>query len=194
VARTGDRNGRGRGSIETLPSGALRVKVYAGDDPVTGRRHNLTEIIPAGPQARRAAERARTRLLALVDAKRSPRTNATVIELLEKHLDLVEVVPTTMSGYRGYVRLHIAPLIGSVKVGALDADVLDSFYAELRRCRDHCNGRRFVEHRAAEAHVCDEHSGPSCSPRNPKCRACRRMCRPHRCEPLSGTTIRRGGA
>ena len=34
---------RSRGSIETLPSGALRVKVYAGIDPVTKRRHYLTE-------------------------------------------------------------------------------------------------------------------------------------------------------
>jgi len=28
-------------------------------------------------------------------------------------------------------------MIGSMKVGDLGADILDSFYAELRRCRDH---------------------------------------------------------
>lgn len=33
------------------------------------------------------------------------------------------------------------PVIGHVKVGALDGDTLDSFYAELRRCRDHCSGK-----------------------------------------------------
>ncbi len=32
-----------------LPSGALRVRVYAGVDPVTRRRHDLIEIVPAGP-------------------------------------------------------------------------------------------------------------------------------------------------
>lgn len=40
-----------RGSIEELPSGALRVSVYAGIDPLTRRRHYLKEIVPAGPAA-----------------------------------------------------------------------------------------------------------------------------------------------
>jgi hypothetical protein len=33
---------RARGRIETLPSGSLRVKVYAGIDPVTKKKHILT--------------------------------------------------------------------------------------------------------------------------------------------------------
>ena len=49
---------RARGSIDELPSGALRVRVYAGLDPVSKRRHYLSEIIDAGPGAdRRAHER-----------------------------------------------------------------------------------------------------------------------------------------
>ncbi len=43
------RSHRNRGSIEQLPSGALRVSVYAGTDPLTGWRHYLRESIPAGP-------------------------------------------------------------------------------------------------------------------------------------------------
>lgn len=42
---------RQRGEIETLASGALRVKVYAGVDPLSGRRHYLRETIPPGPKA-----------------------------------------------------------------------------------------------------------------------------------------------
>jgi hypothetical protein len=38
--------GRKRGSIEGLPSGALRVAVRAGLVAVTGRRYPLREIIP----------------------------------------------------------------------------------------------------------------------------------------------------
>ena len=34
-----------RGSIDELPSGALRVRVYADRDPVSKRRHDLIEII-----------------------------------------------------------------------------------------------------------------------------------------------------
>ena len=54
---------RARGSIEAQPSGALRVRVYAGYDPVT----NLTEMVGAGPKAEAEAERVRTRLLNQVD-------------------------------------------------------------------------------------------------------------------------------
>ena len=54
---------RHRGEIATLPSGSMRVKVYAGIDPLTGKGHYLTEVIPAGPTARKEAEKARTRLV-----------------------------------------------------------------------------------------------------------------------------------
>jgi integrase len=41
------RRKRERGSIEQLRSGSLRATVYAGIDPLTGRRHYLKEVIPA---------------------------------------------------------------------------------------------------------------------------------------------------
>jgi hypothetical protein len=40
---------RQRGEIEQLPSGSLRVTVYAGIDPVAKKKHHLTEVIPPGP-------------------------------------------------------------------------------------------------------------------------------------------------
>jgi len=48
---------RQRGEIETLPSGSLRVRVYAGIDPVTKKKHYLTETVQAGPTAPRATPR-----------------------------------------------------------------------------------------------------------------------------------------
>jgi integrase len=59
-----------------LPSGALRVRVYAGIDPLTQRRHCLTEIVAPGPKAEARAEQVRTRLLGQVDEQRNPRTRA----------------------------------------------------------------------------------------------------------------------
>jgi integrase len=79
------RRQRDRGRIETLPSGSLRVVVYAGLNPVTGQRHYLKEVIPAGPRAGTLAEAVRTRLLSEVDEKRNARTNATVEQLLARH-------------------------------------------------------------------------------------------------------------
>lgn len=59
---------RQRGSVEQLPSGALRVAVYAGIDSVSGRRHYLREVVPAGPAAAAEAQRVMRRL---ADAERA---------------------------------------------------------------------------------------------------------------------------
>jgi hypothetical protein len=70
AARSGRR--RTRGSIDRPPSGALRVRVYGGVDPLTGKARYLVETIPKGPYAQRLAEKARTRLLVL------PRDSASI--------------------------------------------------------------------------------------------------------------------
>jgi hypothetical protein len=41
----------------------LMAKVYAGTDPITDKRHDLTDTIPPGPTAKKDAEQALTRLL-----------------------------------------------------------------------------------------------------------------------------------
>lgn len=164
---------RRRGEIATLPSGSLRVKVYAGVDPLSGKRHYLTATIPAGPTAAADAEKARTRLQSQVDERRNPRTKATVDQLMDRYLSLLDVDVTTRTSYEGYIRNHIRPLLGRLQVGRLDGETLDSFYAILRRCRAHCDGRPYVEHRTAEEHDCTEKS-----------------CKPHVCRPLAASSVR----
>jgi len=172
VRTTARRRDRQRGQNEELPSGSLRVTVYAGVDPLSKRRHYLREVIPAGPTAMDAAEKALRRLVVQVDEQRSPLTSATVEQLLERHFELLEVEPGTLSTYRSLTASHILPLIGRQKVGALRAAVFDSFYAELRRCRAHCDRRPYVDHRTSHLHECDHRCGP------------------HACRPLSKSTIR----
>jgi integrase len=163
---------RGRGSIETLPSGSIRVKVYAGVDPVTKKRHYLDEVIPAGPKAAKEAERARTRLLAQVDDRRNPRTRATIDQMLDRYLSVLDVEPTTKSTYEGYIRNHIRPVVGSLPLARLEAEVVESFYAQLRTCRARCGGRRSIEHHTAGEHTCNE------------------RCVAHECKPLSASAVR----
>lgn len=164
---------RRRGEVEELPSGALRVRVHAGIDPVTKRRHRLEEIVPAGPKAATQAEKVRTRLLAELDAGRQSRTSATVSQLMERYLEVVHVEPSTRQSYEGLVRKHIVPLLGEMQAGRVRGDVLDSFYAELRRCRAHCRRERgLVDHRTGVEHERDQ------------------RCRPHQCRPLGEGTIR----
>jgi hypothetical protein len=47
----------------------LRVVVYTGFDPLTGRRHYFREIVPAGPSAEGEAEKVMRRLAAQVDER-----------------------------------------------------------------------------------------------------------------------------
>lgn len=184
------RRRRERGSIETLPSGALRVSVYAGIDPVTKRRLYLKETVPSGPKASQEAEKVRTRLQNQVDEKRNPRTVATVGQLIDKYMAVVELAPSARRGYDSKIRTHIRPLLGTLPLTRLDAEVLDSFYAEIRRCRQHCDGKPFIQHRTTRPHNCDEHRGEPCSPPDTsRCRACRRACRPHTCEGLENSSI-----
>lgn len=163
---------RSRGEIETLPSGSLRVRVYAGIDPMSKKKHYLVETVPAGSKAAREAEKVRTRLLNQVDEKRNPRTNATVNQLMDRYMEVLDVEPTTRGTYEGYIRNHIRPLLGDLAVGRLDGETFDSFYAVLRACRSHCQERKYTEHRADGEHECDG------------------RCRPHTCRPLADSSVR----
>jgi hypothetical protein len=49
VTAASTRRKRPRGSIDRLPSGGLRVRVYAGVDPVTEQQRYLTQVIEPGP-------------------------------------------------------------------------------------------------------------------------------------------------
>lgn len=166
--------------------------MFVGHDPVSKRKLYLTETVPAGgPRAAREADKVRTRLLAQIDEKRNPRTRATVNQLLDRWLTVIDVEAETRRSYEAKVRKHIRPLLGSTSLAKLDVETLDSFYAELRRCRDHCDGKPAVQHRTIGAHRCDEHAGTPCEPPNPtNCRACKRICKPHICKGLSDSSVR----
>jgi integrase len=90
----------------------------------------------AGDQAEKVRTRYCIRLI-----KRNPRTRATVGQLLDRWLQVLDVDPSTRRSYEGYMRKHIRPAFGSLPLTRLDVETLDSFYAELRQCRDHCDGR-----------------------------------------------------
>jgi integrase len=107
-----------------------------------------------------------------VDECRNPRTSATVNQMLDRHFELTKLAPATLSTYVGYAAKHIRPLIGAEPVGRSTRDLFDSFYAELRRCRDHCDRRPRIDHRTAVEHVCDGRCGS------------------HLCRPLGDSTIR----
>jgi|tagenome__1003787_1003787.scaffolds.fasta_scaffold20917100_2 integrase len=106
-----------RGSIESQASGSLGVGVYAGLDPLTGQRNFLREMVPGGPGAQAEAERVLRRLLGQVDERRNPRTKATVNQLLDRYLEVLDVDQSTRTAYEGYIERHIRPVLGDLQAG-----------------------------------------------------------------------------
>jgi integrase len=191
VAKAGAR--RPRGTIRQRGN-SLQVTVYAGVDPLTGRRMFLTE----STTDRSEAERIRRRLVAQVDDQRASRTRATFGRALDAWLRTHEAEASTLDGYRGYVRRTIEPALGAVPLSKLTPQVLEEFYADLRRCRRRCrDGEPAVDHRTAAPHECRmvRHKRPpgrpSSKPHDCAVAGCVTVeCPAHRCTPMANSSVR----
>lgn len=93
-------------------------------DPPSGKRYHLTAVIPPGPNAAREAEKVRTRLLAQADEQRSARTRATVNQLMDRYLEVLDVERTARVAHR-CIDNHIRPLLGRLRLDKVDGEVLD---------------------------------------------------------------------
>src|ERR1019366_9225229 len=100
------------GHIERLPSGSYRVIVYAGTDPLTGRRLRHKETV----KTERRAEIILGRLLEQAAEGRRPDTGVTVGEALARYLEIAELDLSTRETYEGYVRRTIGPALGSMEL------------------------------------------------------------------------------
>src|SRR3954452_15663117 len=135
---------RGRGYIETLPSGSFRAVVPAGMDPLTGRRRALRETVGT----RREAEKALTRMQHQVDEQKHPKSGITVREAIQQWLEVAELGVTTREQYDDLIRLYIGPTLGDMQAEKVDAELLERFYSRLLRCKHLCSGR------PSKGHVC----------------------------------------
>jgi len=173
------------------------VLVYAGVDPVTGKDSYLTE----STTDEKKIPEIRTRLLAQVDRQRNAATKATLEYTITAWLDVHDAEDSTIDNYKGMVERNIVPALGDVPISKLGARSLEQFYAQLRKCRDRCNGQAYIEHRTTEPHECrtvQQHRWPPGRP-SAKARAehdcatagCRIIeCKTHECKPLSSSAIR----
>jgi integrase len=177
---------RERGHIRRR-GGSYQVLVYAGVDPLTGRAHYLTESAPDEAKAKRIL----TRLLAEVDEQRNASTKATLAVALDAWLKVHEAEESTLRSYNRYARRYIKPALGDVALGKVTAQLLEELYAELRRCRDRCDGRQAIDHRVSGPHECR-----ATRHRRRRAHDCGQVgcavleCQPHVCRPLSASMIR----
>jgi integrase len=127
--------------------GSLQVQVFAGRDPLTGRKRWLSRQVRGQTKAAyREAKKVEAQLLEQLDRgePRGGRTRA-VGELVERWLEWRQQVrpisPVTVANYRGAIDRYILPNLGRAKVHEVDAATLDTLYARVRatggKCR-HC--------------------------------------------------------
>ena len=126
-----------RGHIEKH-RGKYRAIVSAGTDPLTGKRRFLKKTCDTEKQAQVEL----TRLLNQVDEQRHPRTKILVRQLVEKWFEVEDHEDSTRERYVGLNRKYIDPVFGSMQAAKLDAELLETFYARLRKCRQLCDGKR----------------------------------------------------
>jgi integrase len=194
VARKADREPRSTGSIRRRGN-SLQVNVYAGVDPLTGRRLYLSASTTDEAEAKRILNKFR----AEVDEKRNARTRALFRVAIEEWLKIHELEETTREGYEMYARRYINPALGDEPVSNISARLLEQFYAELRRCRARCDGRPAIDHREDGPHECRvvKHKRPPGRPpaggypdHDCSTAGCTvTECPPHECRPLSNATI-----
>jgi integrase len=116
----------------------LQVQVYAGRDPLTGRKRYVSQQVAGQTKASmREAKQVEARLLDEVGTGRHKGSRSrTVTELLERWFEWRQKVkpisPTTVMSYRGDLDRYILPALGKLAVRQLDAATLDTFYTRLR--------------------------------------------------------------
>jgi integrase len=84
------------------------------------------------------------------------RTDATVNELLDRHLTLLHCGEHTRESYEYMAARHIRPFLGQLRLLAVTPERLDELYVEVLRCREHCPLRPDAGHKAGgkARHVC----------------------------------------
>lgn len=165
--------GRRTGSIRQRGN-SLQVRLFSGVDPVTGKDIYLTATIKGTDMAaRKRADDKLSEFRTQVRKQRSATTAVPFSHAVDEWMRTSEVVDSTRDGYLNYIRRYIKPVLGDEPTNKMNARTLESFYAEIRRCRVRCNGRPFIEHRAEGDHDCEKAG-----------------CAPHVCKPLGASTVR----
>ncbi|WP_424184927.1 site-specific integrase [Actinokineospora sp. G85] len=164
---------RTQGNIEER-AGSLRVRLYAGIDPVTGKQvYHRATIRGTDKAAWKEARNKLTEFRAKVLKQKAAHSSVTLAYAIDEWFDSADLEASTRDGYEGYIKRVIKPALGHVAVSKLGVRDLESLYAVLRRCRKRCNGKPFIEHAAEGDHECH---APGC--------------KPHTCSPMAPSTVR----
>jgi integrase len=118
-----------RGHITQRENGSYRVFVYAGRDPLTGKERRRTGSAPT----KKEAEKLLTKLLGEVDQGKRGGSKATVAEVIGRWLETADHELLTRRSHERYIKSIILPALGHIQARKVDVEMLDRFYAELRK-------------------------------------------------------------
>lgn len=124
------RRGRGDGTLEQRGPESWRLRVYAGNDPVTGRPRQASKTVKA--RNRTIALRYLREFAVEVSQREVTKESVTVKDLLGRWLD--EFLPgagkakSTLDSYRWVTDKHLIPALGNVRLDKLTAYHLDRYY------------------------------------------------------------------
>jgi integrase len=123
------RQAYGSGSISQRSPDVWRLRVYVGDDPLTGLPLQRERTFRGGEKDARAAL---AKFVTEAHSGRVARTSTTVGQLLDRwllHIEGLGRQPSTIHGYKGKIDHDIRPALGSVPLNKLGAETLDRCYA-----------------------------------------------------------------
>lgn len=106
------------------------LRVYLGDDPVTGKQRYATKSVRCG---KREAQRVLAEMVTEAERGSLARTTATVGDLIEAWFALAapDFSPKTVKEARGYIDRSLLPTLGSRPLAKLKPSDLDAFYRRL---------------------------------------------------------------
>ena len=168
-----------RGHIRRRGS-RYEIAVPVGRDPITKRYRYAYD----SDGTEEEAERRRAALIEQITKGRAPQARATVSDLIDRWLSVAELELITAVNYESYIERIIRPVLGGLQLREIQdrVEVLDELYAQLRRCRRLCGGRRgLVDHRP----VGQGRRRPDGEPDH----QCDERCVPHRCQAASASAI-----
>jgi integrase len=115
------------------------VVVYAGRDPLTGRKRQKTGTAATKAEARQLE----ARLISQVGAgQHGGAAGKTVADLIEAWFQwrpsVRPISPNTLVNYRRYADQKLLPALGRLPLNRVDTATIDRFYAELRQRGSKC--------------------------------------------------------
>jgi integrase len=120
-----------RGSIRKRGRNSWEIRVFAGTDPETGRRRQLSRTVQG---SRTQAQRDLRALAAFANVAPTVGARATLTDLLDRWFAVNEPnwAATTVRNTRSIIDRQLKPKLGHVLVQELTTVTIDDFYASLR--------------------------------------------------------------